>query len=163
MVSRARESLKTLYGNQSAAVEILPCDIVVLLFYAAVNCMRISELLELRWRDYIGNGRFIVKGRKRSRSYAVHMPMLAELGSVHGQNVDDQLVIEVSYKRVWQWCERAGIGFRLKGQSNCRRTHAHRYVTASTVSVKTDDRSAGDCLHHNSGRSVSYYIFNGRL
>lgn len=162
MLSSDREnmqnSVKCLYGNTSASVKSLPDACLVILFYSAVNCMRIAELLNIRVCDVLPGERYIVRGLKHGRSYTVHMPLLHYArGGVVPVNEQSPL-LSLTYKTLWQWCERVGLGFRPENNVNCARTHAHRYLTARAISTKLGLSDASDALHHNSRRSVDYYI-----
>lgn len=151
-------SVKTLFRSPSAKVDLLPETVLILLYYAGMNCMRISELLQVRISAYLGEGRWLLRGVKGSRCYIAHMPLLGDFDKIECDRNPELPVFSLPYKRVWEWCRRVGIGFTPENHTSVARTHAHRYSTARLVAKKFNDRAAGDALHHNALRSISYYL-----
>lgn len=119
---------------------------------------RVSELLRLKPRDAIQGNRFLVRGLKRSRNYTVVVPgqWLEKPPKKDGRW--DVPIVPWSYNQLWRWCIRIGIGNLRPGRSTYARTHAARYSTAQAVFDIAGERAAGDCLHHNSHKSISFYL-----
>ena len=139
-------------------MDLLPDVVLVILFYAAVNCCRISEILNIRASAFIGEDRYVVRALKRSRSYSVHLPLLHPYAVRCANMPADARVFALGYRWFWQWCERIGLGFTPAGNQNVARTHAHRYCTAAAVSTCESTTAASDVMHHNSRRSVLFYL-----
>lgn len=152
------KTVSTYYNSPAATLHYMDPSVLELLYYAAVNNCRISELLSINQGDCVGNDRYVVRGQKGSRSYTVHLPGLSPVLDPWSSTVPQARVFPVRYKVVWRWCVRCGIGFTPPGHRNVARTHAHRYQTAAAVNCKADKIVAGDVLHHRSQRSISYYI-----
>ena len=151
-------AVKHIYCSVDAAVDRLPPEVLGALYYAGICSMRIAELLNLTWADHLGNGQFIVRGLKKSRSYTVWLPVVEIPADVTAQCVRPGYVVQVGYKTVWAWCRRVGIGTTPHGRKTPARTHAHRYHTARAVMAVAGKRAAGETLHHRSQRSVESYI-----
>lgn len=150
-------AVKHLYNSSCARVDMLPDVGLIVLFVAAMNSMRISEVLGIKWKHYLGHGRFMVQAAKGGRGYVAQLSGFDSV-EVVGMAVDgDRPVFPVSYFSVWKWCRRANIGFTRAGARNIRRTHAHRYVTAAAVCSASGLGAVGDVLHHRSGGSALFY------
>ena len=137
---------------------MLPAGMFAVLYCAAVHCSRISEILNLTPNDYLGENRFLVHGLKRSRNYIVRLPVVVLDPRWRSSPRASEPFIDFSYRQLWRTCRRAGIGITPPGHRNCAVTHGHRYLTAGKVRAASDSIAAGDALHHNSRRSVSYYL-----
>jgi len=155
--STVENTVKNMYCSPHAHTELLPDAVLAILYICAIHCMRISELLLLRARDYLGEGRWLVRGLKRSRSYTIWLNTLAFNTPLKSALKDNRPIIEFPYKYVWSWCRRAGIGTTPAGRSTVARTHAHRYLTAKKVASVAPDAAASDVMHHNSKRSLQNY------
>ena len=69
------DSLKT----PQALLFEFPIDILTVLYLSIVYTSRISEILDIRYADYLGNNRFVIHGKKHSNSYSALINS-AELG-----------------------------------------------------------------------------------
>jgi hypothetical protein len=152
------ETVKNLFNTPHAAVNRLPLETLVILYCAASNCMRISEVLQLRPSQYIGNNRFAVFGAKRSASYMIEMAVIVEHPGWRTDPRVDEPFLTVGYPAVWRWCRVCGIGFTPDGHKNVARTHSHRYLTARAVNAAVSGTVAGDVLHHRGKSSVQFYL-----
>jgi integrase len=152
------DSVRSMYRVSSVKLHYLPTMVLFILWVSGIHSMRISELLELTVDDDLEQGRFIIKGRKRSRSYTVYIPELIPIVKELKTTANDRRVFRCDYKWIWEWCRRCGVGFTPEGHVNCARTHAHRYQTAERVSSRAGNTAAGDVLHHRSRSSVDYYL-----
>jgi len=157
MIENHRKQLNTLYNIRNIADERLPAIAVEVLYWAAINCMRISEILGLTNEDYIGNDRFYVKGKKGSESYVARIE-----GQEPGQQQTDKLgsryrIFDIKYPRLYRWIRLAGFGALENNRKNCQRTHRHRSVTAKIVYKIAGNKGAKPVLHHRSIRSTAIY------
>lgn len=136
----------------------LPRDIGAVLRILAENTMRVSELLRIENRDYLGESRWFVRGCKRSRDYVVTIPVIQLENPPSTDARWRAKLIPFTYNTIYRWCCRAGIGGIVKGRVTVARTHAHRYATAKKIQKIAGNRAAGDALHHNSNRAVNAYL-----
>jgi len=128
------------------------------LFLCCVNSCRASEVLAVTTADYLGCGRYLCRGRKRSKSFSIYTgnpPVFYFRGGAGSPPVP---LFNISYSQLYRSCRRAGIGFLPTGHHNVARTHQHRYLTASAVANVAGEAAVTDVLHHNSSRSRGYYI-----
>jgi integrase len=147
-----------LYRCAGASFNGLPDDILIFLFYCAVSSARASELLKLTIADSIGCNRYLVRGAKGSSSFIVVFDSRLVFPNLSQGFSPRTRIFNFSYKNVWRWSRRAGIGFASENGVYLHRTHAHRYHTASAVSAIADRKTAGQCLHHKNANSIDYYI-----
>lgn len=140
-----------------AAMYLNP-DMVGLLCFIRDHCMRIRELLNIKSSDFIGDSRFVVRGLKKSRNYTVKLPVVQLSNPPKNDPRWDLPVVPYSYMQVWNFCRKNGYGLNRPGKRYVARTHAHRYETAQAVANIAGKSAASDVLHHNSKRSVDYYI-----
>jgi hypothetical protein len=147
-----------LYRCAGACVNGLPDAILIFLFYCAVSTARASELLKLTVADSIGCNRYLVRGAKGSSSFIVVFDRRLVFPNLSQGFSPCARIFNFSYKNVWRWSRRAGIGFASENGIYLHRTHAHRYHTASAVTAISDRKTAGQCLHHKNVKSVDYYI-----
>jgi hypothetical protein len=140
------------------ALKLLPQTILDVLWLCVVYSARISEVLALSTADYIGQGRYLCHGKKKSRDISIYIGRDPDYFTGHGAIPDPALLFPVSYCSVRRWCVRAGIGVLPRGRKNIARTHAHRYFTADAVSRISSPSSVSCVLHHNSARSREYYL-----
>lgn len=140
------------------ASDYMPDNILFLLRILAENTMRVSEALGILARDHIDGGRWLVQGKKRSRSYVISLPT-RQLAAPGASDPRWQLpLLPYTYSQVYMWCCRCGVGGVAAGRTTAARTHAHRYNTAVKIAKMTNDRCAGDILHHNSNRAILAYL-----
>jgi hypothetical protein len=152
------QMVKTIYNTPNARTDMLPLEVLVVLWRAAEHCMRISEILSLSPGQYVGAGRFAALAAKKSRAYMVQLEIVP---TVVNWRADERLwcpFLPISYPAVWRWCRICGIGFTPEGHRNVARTHSHRYLTARAVSAVTSPAVAGDALHHRGTRAIGYYL-----
>lgn len=147
-----------LYGCTLSRASSLPADVFTVLYYAALNSSRISEILTLTPDMYIGHGRFVRKAAKHGRSYVVYCPVIiCDPDWQASARVEDPF-IPLTYRQVWKACRAAGIAAQPDGRKNAVVTHGHRYQTAQDVFARAGETAAGDVLHHASRRSIRYYL-----
>lgn len=152
------ETIKLMFQSTRARVEYMPMAVLVALYVSGVNSMRISEVLGICRSDYLGAGRFVIRAKKRSRSYTIYAPELRPMVEGVGGGGASNRIFDFDYQWVWAWCRRCGVGMTPVGHRNVARTHAHRYITAQKIAGLVDDGVAGDVLHHRSPESISYYL-----
>ena len=152
------ESIKSMYMCKGATLQYMPYTVLTILFFCAIHGMRISELLNITPADHVGDHRFLVRGLKRSRSYMVHLDV-RDVSPVVKTNPFYQVsIIPFTYRYIYDWCVRCGVGMDSKLRKTTARTHAHRYQTADNVTALAGSAPAGDVIHHNSSKSISYYL-----
>lgn len=158
--SENKEFIKSAFSLQKGlfSLELVPYDILGLLRFLAENTMRVGELLSIQPKDCITGCRFMVRGLKRSRNYAVVLPGLWLEKPPKRDARWSVPVVDMKYHYIYKWCCRIGITGGMPGRKNCARTHAHRYLTARAVNDNIGSIAAGDILHHNSRKAVSFYI-----
>lgn len=147
-----------MFRTPVASLQYMPMAVLTVLYLSGLYCMRIAELLEIRYGDSVGHGRWLVHGAKGSRSYVIAMPGLHGPAAAEIAARPDARLFPLHYRYVWSWCQKLGVGFTPENRQTVARTHAHRYVTARQVTTQTTERVAGDVLHHRSTRSISYYL-----
>lgn len=119
---------------------------------------RASELLGIRAIDNVRGNRFLIRGLKRSRNYTIIVPgNWIERPPKPDPRWNDR-IMPFTYNQLYRWCVKIGIGNLRPGRKTFCRTHAARYDTAQAVFEIAGERAAGDCLHHNSHKSINYYI-----
>jgi hypothetical protein len=130
----------------------------VLLTLLQSNNSRIGELLSITVRDYLGNGDYFVRGKKRSRSYTVHVGYTpSELLGFDPTSLNTK-IFSVNYRKVYSYCLKHGVGLQLNNRKNVSRTHAFRHIRAKQVREIASVRDCSDVLRHNSPRSISHYL-----
>ena len=157
MLNKCRESLESLYNIRSAAMERIPAEGIMVLYYAAVNESRISEILDIKNSDYIGNNRWYIRSKKGSEPY-VGLLEEQEPGTDKDGQVDPSgRLFTLNYGRLYGWLVRAGWYSRKSGCKNLQRTHGHRTVTAKIIHTFGGNAAAKPILHHRSIRSTAIY------
>jgi integrase len=151
-------TVKSLFRSQSARTDLLSIEHLVLLYIAGLNGARISEILNIQLKHYLGNSRFLCMAAKKSRSFTAVISVVEYDAGWHLKEDLSRRLFTATYNDVWRACRRVGIGNTPPGRSSVARTHAHRYSTAKAVAAICDDITAGEILHHKSTRSVSYYL-----
>jgi hypothetical protein len=152
------DSLLSGLRTTPGALSSLPQTILDILWLCVVYSTRISEVLSLSTADYIGQGRYLCRGKKRSRDISVYIGHDPDYFTGHGAIPSPTHLFPVGYYTVRRWCVRAGIGFLPRGHKNVARTHAHRYYTADAVARISSPSSVTCVLHHNSSRSREHYL-----
>lgn len=156
-ISTFRDQLRELYNNRNIIVSRLPDDAVRILYYAAINNARISEILNIKNSDYLGNSRYYIKALKGGKSY---------VGLLTGQESDNRAscpvtacdrVFAYSYSRIYRWCVIAGFRSVESGRKNCSCTHRHRTVIAGKVWDHGKNIAVTSVLHHSSFRTAIIY------
>ena len=150
--------VKRAFRSMSARTELLGIEVLTVLYLASMYSMRIAEVLSLTSKHYIGSNRFVCQAVKRSQSYIVVVDMLPSSDSFDCLQNDAVTLWSLSYNPVWRACRRVGLGATIAGHKTVSRTHAHRYLTAASVAAISNERTAGDVLHHRSSSSVSFYL-----
>jgi hypothetical protein len=139
----------------------VPYPVLSALYFAGVNCARISEMLNLRYSDHIGNARYVVRGLKRSRSYSVHLQGYYPPAGYCDADLARIPVFSTNYDTVYRWCRRIGLGSLQGRRKYFIRTHLHRYITAKRVRKAHGVKFTSAVLHHKSIDSQEYYINKG--
>jgi integrase len=141
-----------------SGIDYVPRDILLAMQLINENCMRASELLGLRLCDNIRGNIFLIRGKKRSRSYTITVPGKWLLRPKRNDPRWAQPLFPFDYNYLYKWYCRTGIGGPRTGRKTNIRTHASRYVTAANVVALGTSDNASDALHHNSKRSINFYI-----
>ena len=160
--SPARRSISMCNKNESCMPFVKKQGMVgvegVLLSLLQSNNSRIGELLSITVRDYLGNGDYFVRGKKRSRSYTVHVGYTPDELLGFNPTSKETKVFPVNYRRVYSYCLKHGVGLQLNNRKNVSRTHVFRHIRAKQVREIASVRDCSDVLRHNSPRSISHYL-----
>jgi hypothetical protein len=151
-------TVKTMFNSPSARLHYLPDIVLTILYIAAVNNARISEILSIRYCDHLGGSRFLCRGKKRGYDYTVQLMCLVSPPQLKWHCVDKRPIFSIGYKRIWTWCRAAGLGFTPECRFTVARTHAHRYHTADAVCEISGISSVQGVLHHRAATSAEYYL-----
>jgi len=149
--------------NTVLAPNYVPREILFAMQLMADYSMRASELLSIRLSDNVRGNVFLVRGKKRSRSYTIVIPgrWLCRPGRKDPRW--QQFLFPFTYNSLYKWFCRTGVGGPRPGRKTNIRTHVNRYLMANAVLDIGDGDAASDALHHNSKRSLSYYTSKERL
>lgn len=158
-------------GNELPAVgDVVGCEIGPELclspFIRAIlrlcisNSMRIGETLAIRRIDEIAPSKFFIKGKKKSCSYTIHIP----LSPCNRQALDlfkpRQLLFPCSYHTIWRNMCRVGMSYRVTSRVNSIKTHIGRYTLAEKLLELDRREEIQDALHHRSPKSTQYYLLD---
>jgi hypothetical protein len=138
-------------------VDRIPDEGIEVLYYAAMNQSRISEILDVTNGDYLGNNRWYIKSKKGSDPYVGHFEGKEPSRTTEGYVVPCSRIFSISYGRLYGWLVRAGWYSCKSGCKNLQRTHGHRQVTAKQVHTFGGNAAAKPILHHRSIRSTAIY------
>lgn len=134
-----------------------PIDILTVLYLAVVNNSRISEVLDVRYSDYCGANRFLIRGKKRSYSYQALISCI-ERGTINQiRDSGNRHLFEIDYRRIWRWLCKSGIGELLPGRKTVARTHLHRYYTVQDLADRYGLETAQQLMHHKTTASTAIY------
>lgn len=131
--------------------------ILCVLRVAALYGSRISELLSTTVADYLAVDRVFCKGRKGGASYVVFLPGLSAYIS-ETPNISPQTkIFGATYMACYRACINLGIAVKFKNNTRNSCTHLGRHRLAASIINNKSERDAGDCLHHRSHASITYY------
>lgn len=130
---------------------------IVAVYVAALWSMRISEYLQLKISDILGNDLVFVRGLKGSLSYQVLLPGISAQFERFVTSCPGWAVAGTTYARVYRACVRCRIGIMQPGHVNISRTHAARHALAKKI-LSRGLQAASDLLHHRSETAVLSYI-----
>lgn len=146
------------FRSHSAEVWRLPINVLALLYECSNYSARVSEMLSIKSADILEDFRFLVRGKKRSRSYLATFPVIKINNPSYEYYPFFDNIWGLTYKSVYNWCCRIDLGCAFKRNKTVARTHAHRYQLATEIAKKSSQVAAGDILHHRSKKSIEFYI-----
>lgn len=147
-----------LLNQQTVSLNYAPKDVLSFFLLLFEHNCRVSELLSLRPCDCLKGNLFLVRGKKRSRSFTITVPGLWLSRPSKKDGRWQVPIFTYTYDYLYKWSTRIGIGGTRPGRKTFVRTHTARYVVAQSVFEIAGEKAAGDCLRHNSRKSVSFYL-----
>lgn len=130
-------------------------DLIIIL--QSSGC-RISELLNVRYCDFISETSVIVHGLKGSASRIVSHPLLSRY-YVNNSPFPNDPIFRFSYATVYRECLRRGYFTKHKNNKNRSVTHSFRYKYISSLNdVARNTKEVADCIGHRSKKTSEQYL-----
>jgi hypothetical protein len=136
----------------------LPPGIRVVLQLTFLYCSRISEILNINSDDELRPSLFLVKGKKRSADYTVHIPIDGVNRTAISSSAVPFKLFPFTYMQVYRAALRSGLSIAVEGRRNLAVTHRSRYELARSVSELNKVTSLQDILRHRSPASQGFYL-----
>jgi integrase len=120
--------------------------------------LRISEILNIKFEDYIGNNMFIINTLKHGSTDKILLPQFNLDDINQYKQLTGKIFYGTSYKRI----------YRILNSLNCyaynqkcktrKITHNGRLILANNVAAKVGAEKAGEVLNHKSKKTINYYV-----
>ncbi len=124
------------------------------------NSMRISETLAIRRIDECSPSMFAVRGKKKSFSYTVQVPISPINRTALDSFEPQQLLFPCTYHALWAAMVRVGMSLRVTSRVNRIVTHRGRYSVAQKLAELNRREDIQGTLHHRSPKSTQYYLLD---
>ena len=122
-----------------------------------MNHMRCSECLEIKFKDMIRPFMFLVRGKKKSNDYSIHIPLGGGNLNTILTGDNSALVFPFSYNSIWRAMCRAGMSVAVTSRVKNIVTHRARYELSDKLEELNARASITPLLRHKSKNSKTYY------
>ena len=158
---------KDLVSGLPAVSDLVPCNknaerglydgarVVIILII--MNHMRCAECLEIKFKDMIRPFMFLVRGKKKSNDYSIHIPLGGNNLKTVLTGDKDARLFPFTYNSIWRAMCTAGMSVAVTSRVKRIVTHRARYELSDKLAELNRRASITPLLRHKSQKSKFYY------